>query len=216
MASPDDLLASALKLPTNERHRIAREPVLGLDQDDDEVAAGWTTEIERRVEEVIDGQVEMTDGEDVHEIPRDDARFTRFIATTIPRIALAISLVLAAPAGCGTSKSSAVKLTKIEALGVQVELPDGWNYVRVSKQHRLAKSDSFFAYLTPLAEIPADVPEPITKVAYDVGGKVQNVPYVRVIVPVGDQAVECHGAVMAPGDPDELLNICRAVRPLTR
>ncbi len=67
MASPDDLLASALKLPTEERHRLARELVLSLDRDDDEeVAAVWGTEIERRVDDAVGGRVEMIDGDEAH------------------------------------------------------------------------------------------------------------------------------------------------------
>lgn len=81
-----------------------------------------------------------------------------------------------------SSKSSAAKVINIEAFGVQVELPDGWDYVRVSKQHRLAKSDSLFAYLTLLPDMPTEVLEPISLVGCVMGGKIENLPCVRVLV----------------------------------
>jgi hypothetical protein len=42
------------------------------------------------------------------------------------RLAPWVLASLAICAGCGKSEPAALRVTEIEALGVQVELPDGW------------------------------------------------------------------------------------------
>jgi len=55
-----DVLAEALKLPAEERARIARELILSLDDDDEEdpaaVEAAWAQEIERRAVRALRGE----------------------------------------------------------------------------------------------------------------------------------------------------------------
>jgi putative addiction module component (TIGR02574 family) len=62
MATADDLLSDALRLPPEERARLARELLLSLDADegeDTEAEAEWSRELERRAQEVISGEVEL-------------------------------------------------------------------------------------------------------------------------------------------------------------
>jgi hypothetical protein len=72
MDSPDDLLERALRLPVEERRRFARALIISLDRDQDEehdeeqADAAWRDEIGRRVQQMLDGQVEMFDGEQSH------------------------------------------------------------------------------------------------------------------------------------------------------
>jgi putative addiction module component (TIGR02574 family) len=68
MDSPDDLLERALSLPVEDRRRLARALIISLDRDQDEeqVDTAWREEIGRRVEQILDGQVEMIDGEEAH------------------------------------------------------------------------------------------------------------------------------------------------------
>lgn len=57
--APQDVLAEALKLPTEERTRIVAALIKSLDDDGDdpaEVALAWATEIERRAGRAIRGE----------------------------------------------------------------------------------------------------------------------------------------------------------------
>jgi putative addiction module component (TIGR02574 family) len=60
--SADDLLESALKLPREERARIAAELIVSLAGILDEgVEAAWDAELERRIEQVDQGEVQLLD-----------------------------------------------------------------------------------------------------------------------------------------------------------
>jgi hypothetical protein len=60
--SADDLLVSALKLPREERARIAAELIASLAGFLDEgVEAAWDIELERRIEQVDLGEVQLLD-----------------------------------------------------------------------------------------------------------------------------------------------------------
>ena len=62
-----DLRDAALSLSLDERARLAREVLQSLDGDADADAdAAWARTVERRVEEVRDGSVELIDGDEVH------------------------------------------------------------------------------------------------------------------------------------------------------
>ena len=62
-----DLRDAALSLSLDERARLARELLQSLDGDADADAdAAWARTVERRVEEVRDGSVELIDGDEVH------------------------------------------------------------------------------------------------------------------------------------------------------
>ena len=54
----DELLAEALRLPRPERARVAEELLSSLEESDDEVAAAWAPELERRSREVTEGRVQ--------------------------------------------------------------------------------------------------------------------------------------------------------------
>ena len=55
--STEDLLAEALRLPRPERARVAEELLSSLEEPDDEVAAAWAMELERRSRDVAEGRV---------------------------------------------------------------------------------------------------------------------------------------------------------------
>ena len=56
--STEELLAEALRLSRQERARVAEELLSSLEEPDDEVAAAWATELERRSREVAEGRVQ--------------------------------------------------------------------------------------------------------------------------------------------------------------
>jgi putative addiction module component (TIGR02574 family) len=56
--STDELLAEALRLTRVDRARVAEELLSSLEEPDDEVAAAWATELERRSREVAEGGVQ--------------------------------------------------------------------------------------------------------------------------------------------------------------
>jgi putative addiction module component (TIGR02574 family) len=63
----DQVLEAALALPSDERARLAHELLLSLDADEDEkdVQAAWTEDLARRLREVRDGTVELSDLDEV-------------------------------------------------------------------------------------------------------------------------------------------------------
>ena len=58
--STDELLAEALRLTRVDRARVAEELLSSLEESDEEVAAAWATELERRSQEVAEGRVQTT------------------------------------------------------------------------------------------------------------------------------------------------------------
>ena len=56
--STDELLAEALRLPRPERAQVAEELLSSLEESDDDVAAAWASELERRSREVAEGRVQ--------------------------------------------------------------------------------------------------------------------------------------------------------------
>jgi putative addiction module component (TIGR02574 family) len=61
--STDKLLAEALRLSRPERARVAEELLSSLDEPDEEVAAAWARELEKRSREVAEGRVQTIDWE---------------------------------------------------------------------------------------------------------------------------------------------------------
>jgi putative addiction module component (TIGR02574 family) len=63
----DQVLEAALALPSDERARLAHELLLSLDAGEDEkdVQAAWTEDLARRLREVRDGTVELSDLDEV-------------------------------------------------------------------------------------------------------------------------------------------------------
>jgi DNA transposition AAA+ family ATPase len=62
MATADELLTDALRLPSKERARLAHELLLSLELPSDEepgAEAEWARVIERRVQEVVSGKVKL-------------------------------------------------------------------------------------------------------------------------------------------------------------
>ena len=57
--STEELLAQVLRLPRQERARVAEELLSSLEEpDDEEVAAAWAPELDRRSREVAEGKVQ--------------------------------------------------------------------------------------------------------------------------------------------------------------
>ena len=61
--SSDKLLAEAMRLPRRERARVAEELLSSLEESDEEVAAAWARELERRSGEIAEGRVQTVDWE---------------------------------------------------------------------------------------------------------------------------------------------------------
>ena len=61
--STEELLAEALRLTRVDRARVAKELLSSLEESDDEVAAAWATELERRSRGVAEGRVQTTNWE---------------------------------------------------------------------------------------------------------------------------------------------------------
>jgi putative addiction module component (TIGR02574 family) len=53
--STEELLAQLMHLPRPERARVAEELLASLEEPEDEVAAAWAAELERRARELADG-----------------------------------------------------------------------------------------------------------------------------------------------------------------
>jgi putative addiction module component (TIGR02574 family) len=58
--STEEVLAQALRLSRRERACVAEELHSSLEEPEDEVAAAWATELERRSREVAEGKVQTT------------------------------------------------------------------------------------------------------------------------------------------------------------
>jgi putative addiction module component (TIGR02574 family) len=56
--SIDELLAEALRLPRRDRARVVEELLSSLEEADEDVAAAWAEELERRSREVAEGRVQ--------------------------------------------------------------------------------------------------------------------------------------------------------------
>ncbi len=61
--STEKLLAEALRLSRAERARVAEELLFSLEEPDEEVAAAWARELEKRSREVAEGRVQTVDWE---------------------------------------------------------------------------------------------------------------------------------------------------------
>jgi putative addiction module component (TIGR02574 family) len=61
--SIEELLARALRLPREERARVAEELLSSLEESEEEVAAAWAIELERRSREVAEGRIQTVDWE---------------------------------------------------------------------------------------------------------------------------------------------------------
>ena len=63
--STDELLAQALRLPRPERARLAEEMLASLEEADEQVAAAWAEELERRSGDLEEGRVQALEWETV-------------------------------------------------------------------------------------------------------------------------------------------------------
>jgi putative addiction module component (TIGR02574 family) len=60
----DQIHAEALRLPRRDRARLAEALLSSLDEDAD-IEAAWAAEIERRMEDVRQGRVQLIDADEV-------------------------------------------------------------------------------------------------------------------------------------------------------
>jgi putative addiction module component (TIGR02574 family) len=65
--STEEILAEALRLPRNERARLAEEVLSSLEEPEEKVAAAWVRELERRSREISEGLVQAVDWETARE-----------------------------------------------------------------------------------------------------------------------------------------------------
>ncbi|MEX2273146.1 MAG: addiction module protein [Vicinamibacterales bacterium] len=56
--STDELLAETLRLSRRERARVAEELLSSLEEPEEEVAAAWADELERRSRDIAEGRVQ--------------------------------------------------------------------------------------------------------------------------------------------------------------
>ena len=55
--SKDDLYAQVLRLSREERARLAEELLFSLEESEEQVAAAWASELERRSRDIAEGKV---------------------------------------------------------------------------------------------------------------------------------------------------------------
>lgn len=65
MSKTEELLAEVLRLPRDERARVVEEVLSSLEEAEDDVAAAWAAELERRSREVAEGRVQTVAWETV-------------------------------------------------------------------------------------------------------------------------------------------------------
>ncbi|WP_224240716.1 addiction module protein [Hyalangium gracile] len=67
MASADDLLTDALRLPAEERARLVHKLLVSLEDEEahPDAEAEWARELERRARDVLSGAVETEDADAV-------------------------------------------------------------------------------------------------------------------------------------------------------
>jgi putative addiction module component (TIGR02574 family) len=59
----EDLLAQVLQLPRQERARVAEQLLSSLEESEEQVAAAWARELERRSREIAEGKVQTVEWE---------------------------------------------------------------------------------------------------------------------------------------------------------
>ena len=59
----EDLLAQVLRLPRQERARVAEEVLSSLEEPEEQVAIAWAVELERRSDEIAAGKAQTVDWE---------------------------------------------------------------------------------------------------------------------------------------------------------
>lgn len=59
--SREELLVQVLRLPRTERARLAEDVLSSLEESDEQVAAAWAHELERRSREIAEGRVQPVD-----------------------------------------------------------------------------------------------------------------------------------------------------------
>jgi putative addiction module component (TIGR02574 family) len=62
----DELLAQVLRLPRHERARVAEELLSSIEEPNEEAAAAWVAELEKRSEEIARGSARVISWETAH------------------------------------------------------------------------------------------------------------------------------------------------------
>ncbi|HZI12293.1 MAG TPA: addiction module protein [Myxococcus sp.] len=78
-SSADDLLPDALRLPPEERARLAHKLLLSLEEGESapDVEAEWASELERRAQDVLSGKAKTYDARQAVEEVRTQLRARR-------------------------------------------------------------------------------------------------------------------------------------------
>jgi len=80
--STDELLAKALRLPRDQRARVAAELLSSLEEVDDDVARAWADELTRRSDDLASGRVHATAWETIRSSLSNELRQRRAGRTT--------------------------------------------------------------------------------------------------------------------------------------
>lgn len=75
--STDELLVAALRLPRDQRARVAAELLSSLEEVDDDVARAWADELIRRSHDFASGRIEASPWETVRNTLQNELRQRR-------------------------------------------------------------------------------------------------------------------------------------------
>lgn len=105
--STDEVLTEALRLPRRERARLAEELLSSLEESDEEVAAAWAGELEKRSREIAEGLVQTVGNRASADSQRTRAKAcgASFILKASSYIILKSPVRLKAPFRCATMKA---------------------------------------------------------------------------------------------------------------
>lgn len=79
MTSTDELVSELLRLPAQDRARVARTLLQSLDENsaDPQAESEWAAELERRMRSIEDGSAVLVDGDEVRRRVQDRLRAMR-------------------------------------------------------------------------------------------------------------------------------------------
>ncbi len=154
----------------------------------------------------------------------------------LPSVLAVVAAVTAAcdKSGDGEADAGAPTVARVEAVGVQVELPGGWSYKERHGAHWVNRSLAYGAMLEKVDAMPASLADAkktwmegkvvdegeragdfFAVVDVEFGGKDSMVlPMVYFIAPIGDAAVQCSGQLQPGDDPKPLLDVCASMKAL--
>ncbi len=150
-----------------------------------------------------------------------------------------LALALIASRGCGGSTETksdepAGGAVEIKSLGVRLDLPADWKQSERNGGQWVNKSPVYGAQLQKIDAMPASLDEAkkgwmegtvkdegkkgealyaVIEVEFP-GDETMKMPYVYVVAPVGDGAVQCSGQLQAGADASELVEVCATMKAI--